>query len=57
MQTILWGQPASEAGLLPDSCGGGAMHRSEVYPTRMGVRNSSALGVPRHNNNNKKKGI
>jgi hypothetical protein len=38
VQTILWGQLAREAGVLPDPCGGNALYRSEVYLTRVGIR-------------------
>jgi hypothetical protein len=43
VQTILWGQPASEAGVLSDPCRGDVLHGSEVYLTGMGTRSSSAL--------------
>jgi len=43
VQTIHWGQPAHEAGILPDPCEGDALHGSEVYPTWVGTRNSPAL--------------
>jgi len=47
MQTILWGQPASEARVLPDPCEDGALHGSEVYLTGVGTRSDPALeGFP-----------
>jgi hypothetical protein len=41
VQTIPWGQPAGEAGLLPDPCGWDALHGSDVYP--IGVGNKVVL--------------
>jgi hypothetical protein len=35
VQTIFLGQPAGGAGVLPNSCVGGALHGSEVYPTKV----------------------
>jgi hypothetical protein len=35
--------PAGKAGVLPDLCGGGALHGSEVYLTRVGSRSGPAL--------------
>jgi hypothetical protein len=43
VQTIFWGQPPGEAGVLPDPCGGGALHGSEVYLTMVGTRSGPAL--------------
>jgi hypothetical protein len=37
------GQPASKVGVLPDLCGGGALHTSEVYPTWVGIQSGPAL--------------
>jgi hypothetical protein len=33
VQSIPWGQLAGKAGVLPDPCGGSALHRLEVYMT------------------------
>ena len=43
MQTISWGQSAGEAEILPDPCGRGALHGSEVYLRGAGTRNDLAL--------------
>jgi hypothetical protein len=43
VQIILWGQPASEVGVLSDPCGGGTLHGSEVYLTRVGTGSDSVL--------------
>jgi hypothetical protein len=37
------GEPAGEAGVLPDPCGGGALHGSKVYLTAVGTRSDPAL--------------
>jgi hypothetical protein len=38
VQTIPLSQFASEAGVLPDPCGGGASHGYEVYPTGVAIQ-------------------
>jgi len=43
VQTILWGQPADKAEVLPDSCEGGALHGSEVYLIGVDIRSGPAL--------------
>jgi hypothetical protein len=43
VQTIPWGQPVDEAGVLPDLCGGGALHESEVYLTRVSTLSGCTL--------------
>ena len=43
MQTIFWGQPVDEAGVLPDPCGGGALHESEVHLTRVSTLSGCTL--------------
>ena len=37
VQTVLWGQPIGEVGVLPDPCGGGTLHRFKVYLTRVDI--------------------
>jgi len=37
------GQPAGEVRVLPDPCGGSALHGSEVYLTGVGTRSDPAL--------------
>lgn len=44
VQTILKGQPASEAGVFTNPCEGNALHESEVYPTGMDTWSDPALG-------------
>jgi hypothetical protein len=44
MQIIPWGKLAGKAGVLPDSCGGGALHEFEVYSIGMGTRSDTAFG-------------
>jgi hypothetical protein len=43
VQTIFWGQFVSEAGVLPDLCGGGVLYRFEVYSIGVSTRSSPAL--------------
>jgi hypothetical protein len=43
VQTIFWGQPADEVGVLPDPCGGGALYGFEVYLIGVGTRSDPAL--------------
>jgi hypothetical protein len=43
VQIVLWGQPADEAVILSDSCGGGALHRSEVYAIGVGTQSGHAF--------------
>jgi len=43
VQSISWGQPASKAGVLPDPCGGSALHGFKVYQTRVSTRSDPAL--------------
>jgi hypothetical protein len=43
VQTIFWGQPAGEVGVLPDLCGDGVLHESEVYLTWVDIRSDPAL--------------
>jgi hypothetical protein len=43
VQTTHWGQPAGEGRVLPDSCGGKALHGSEVYVIGVGSRSGLAL--------------
>jgi hypothetical protein len=43
VQTIPWGQPAGEARVLPDPCGGGVLHGSKVYLTGVGTQSDPAL--------------
>lgn len=43
MQTIPWGQPTGESGVLPDLCGRGALHGSKIYLTGVDTRSGPAL--------------
>ena len=43
MQTILWGQPVGEAGVLPNPCGGDALCEFEVYLTGLDTLSGSAF--------------
>jgi hypothetical protein len=43
VQTIIWGQLTSEAGVLPNPCGWGTLHGSEVYLTGVGTQSGPAL--------------
>jgi hypothetical protein len=43
VQTILWGQPAGDVGVLPNPCGGGDLHGFEVCLTGVNTLNGSAF--------------
>lgn len=38
-----WGQPSGETGVLPDPCGGGTLHGSNVYLIGVGTRSGPTL--------------
>jgi hypothetical protein len=57
VQKILWGQPAGEAGVLPDLCGGGVLHRSKVFPTGWVHEVTLPLGVSHHKKEKKRKRV
>jgi hypothetical protein len=55
VQTILWGQPAGEAGVLTRSVWRGALHRSKVYVTGVGTRSQSGPALKGSSSKKRKK--
>jgi hypothetical protein len=43
VQAIPWDQLVGEAGVLPDPCGGGALHGSEIYLTGVDTQSGTVL--------------
>jgi len=43
VQAIPWDQLVGEAGVLPDPYGGGALHGSEIYLTRVDTQSGTVL--------------